>query len=69
MTVVQLAIQDMGLTRENTDAVVELLCDAIILVPSCVVWAYKGRVVRTNLSNIGVLSIAEFGVVVAWLSV
>jgi len=59
----------VSLALEHTDAVVQLGDDAELLICSCVVGIYKGRVVCGHVRDVAVLPVTKFGVVIAWLRV
>ena len=59
----------VGLALKHADAIVQLVCDAEVLVGGCVIRVYEGRVVGRDERYIAVFSIAELGMIVAWLSV
>lgn len=59
----------VGFACEETDAVVQLVEDSELLVGGCVVGGYEGAVMCPHVGDIAVFPVAEFGIVVACLSV
>ena len=59
----------VGFACEKTDAVVQLVEHSEVLVGGCVVGGYEGTVVGTNVGYVAVFSVADFGIVIACLSV
>ena len=54
---------------EETDAVIQLVEDPEFLVGGCIVGSYKRTVVGADVGYVAVFSVAEFGIIVAWLGV
>lgn len=69
MTAVHGAIVSVGLSLDHANTIVELVRDGIYLVTGCISFNVEGRVVRADFGNVAVFAVAEFGVIVAWLSV
>lgn len=69
MTEVESAIHEVRLTLEHANAVIELLCHCQLLITCNVSLPDKWTVMGAHLSDVGILSIAEFGIVVARLGI
>lgn len=57
----------MCFSFEHSDAIVELIDDAQLLIRGSVIGQDEGAVVCSNIGNVAVLSTAEFGIIVACL--
>ena len=69
VAIVQGAIDVVRLALEHTDAIVQLLGHAVVLVTAYIARLGEHGVVSGDLCDIRVFAIAEFEVVVAWLRI
>jgi hypothetical protein len=69
VAVVQGTIDVVRLALKHTDAIVQLLSYAVVLVTAYIARLGEHRVVSRDLCDVGVFAVTEFEVVVAWLRI
>lgn len=69
VAVVDRIVEEMGLSLQHTNPIIQLGNDAVYLVRTSIIGVYKGRVVCCYVGHITIISGAEFRVIVARLGV